>query len=263
MGADADDDSPEYAPPVSQLRHLARLTGTPIEQKLENSLGAYWLDRATLHTEDSYAGIPLYKFPEDLRVYEHLLWSQRPNVVVEIGSWGGGSALWFRDRLLLLAAYGLISEFRVISIDIEIDRVRELLDHADPTWERNISLVAGDVCDESLPARVAEMLPEHSSCFVVEDSAHTYETTLAALEGFSPFVARGGFMVVEDGVVDIEPMRLYDHWPSGVLRAIERWLSSSAGAGFRRRRDLELYGVTGHPQGFLQRKGSRARPRSG
>ena len=65
----------------------------PIETRLGETLREYWLGRAAAHTADSYAGIPLSKFPEDLRVYEHLLWELRPDVVIEIGTHHGGSAL--------------------------------------------------------------------------------------------------------------------------------------------------------------------------
>ena len=37
------------------------------------------------HTQDSYAGLGMSKFPEDLRTYEHLLWLRRPDTVIEIG----------------------------------------------------------------------------------------------------------------------------------------------------------------------------------
>jgi hypothetical protein len=33
-------------------------------------LRRYWLDRVRQHTDYTYAGVPLSKFPEDLRVYE-------------------------------------------------------------------------------------------------------------------------------------------------------------------------------------------------
>src|SRR4051812_50126039 len=57
------------------------------------SLREYWLARAAQHTHDSYAGIPMSKFPEDLRAYEHLLWLDRPDTVIELGvHYGGGGA---------------------------------------------------------------------------------------------------------------------------------------------------------------------------
>lgn len=238
--------------PKSDLERIALLSSAPIEARMEDSLRSYWLDRAAQHTHDSYGGIPLAKFPEDLRVYEHLLWAARPNVVIEIGTHCGASALWFRDRLRTLAAYDLISEFHVVTIDIEVDNARRHLGRADPNWEESISLVAGDVCDESLPARIAELLPR-ARCFVVEDSAHVYSTTMAALTGFSRFVSPGGFFVVEDGCVDIDTMRLEESWPRGVLPAVADWLASPTGEGFASRRDFELYGMTCHPGGVLQR----------
>jgi cephalosporin hydroxylase len=60
-------------------------------------------------------------------------------------------------------------------------------------------LVQGDVTDPQVPERVAALLDSERRALVVDDSAHTYDTTLAALRGFSRFVAPGGWFVVEDG----------------------------------------------------------------
>lgn len=238
----------------SELERLASLTGEAVEERLETSLRAYWLDRVAQHTRDSYAGIPFSKFPEDLRVYEHLLWASRPDVVIELGTQYGASALWFRDRLRTLASYGLVSHCRVITVDLETGPARGHLDEVDPRWSENISLLQGDVADGELAARVERLVPPGSRCFVVEDSAHTYATTKAALEGFARFVGPGGFYVVEDGCVDVEAMRLDDAWPRGVLPALRDWLEGGGGRGFAVRRDLELYGITCHPGGMLQRR---------
>lgn len=225
----------------------------PVDAPLSASLRQYWLDRVRQHTEDSYAGVPLSKFPEDLRVYEHLIWDSRAQIVIEIGVQHGASALWFRDRLRTLHAYGHIASYRVVGIDTDIAAARENLDRADRVWRESIELLAGDVLDPALPARVADLVPAGESCLVVEDSLHTYETTAAALRGFASFVQPGGYFVVEDGCVDVEEMRLSDDWPRGVIPAVEEWLGTPEGSRFRVRRDLELYGISCHPHGFLQR----------
>ena len=98
-------------------------------------------------------------------------------------------------------------------------------------------------------------MPEGARCFVVEDSAHVYATTLATLDALADLVGSGGYLVVEDGCVDIEALRLAPEWPRGVLPAVADWLASPAGSTFRRRCDLEVYGITCHPGGFLQRIG--------
>jgi cephalosporin hydroxylase len=217
------------------------------------SLREYWLARALQHTDDSYAGVPMSKFPEDLRAYEHLLWLDRPSTVVELGVHYGGAALWFRDRLRTLAAYGHIEHPRVVGVEIDTEAAREHLSRVAPDWERDIVLIDGDVTDPDTPARLASAIDPGARCLVIEDTAHTYETTAASLRAFNHLVPENGFFVVEDGTVDREELRLSPTWPRGVLRAVDEWLETDEGSRFTVRRDLELYGLSNHPCGFLQR----------
>jgi cephalosporin hydroxylase len=218
-----------------------------------DSVRQLWMSRIYQCVLDEYMGAPLCKFPEDLRVYEHLLSATAPQVVVEIGAYGGGSALWFRDRLRTLATYGRVADPLVVTVEIDPFEATMKLDAADPEWRMSIHLVEGDVRDPDTAERVAQLVPEGASTLVIEDSAHTYETTLAALTYYSRFVQPDGFFVVEDGSVDVEELRLYDDLPRGVLPAVADWLLGEQGRAFRVRRDLELYGLTTNPQGYLQR----------
>ena len=218
-----------------------------------DSVRQLWMSRIRQSVHDVYAGLPLCKLPEDLRVYEHLLWSTSPRVVIELGAYGGGSALWFRDRLRTLASYKRVTEPFVVSIEIDPSQMIEALDAADPDWRSSIQLIAGDVRDPVTAERVAEIVPVGTPVLVAEDSAHVYETTWAALANFSRFVQPDGYFVVEDGCVDIEELRLDDGWPRGVLPAVRDWLAIEEGQAFRVRRDLELYGLTSSPEGLLQR----------
>lgn len=217
---------------------------------LQDTCLSYVRDRLRQVMFETYAGVALGKFPEDLRMYEHLLWASRSNVVVEIGANQGGSALWFRDRLATMARYGRIASAQVISIDLDVEPARRRLESVP---DQDITLVSGDVLDPELPARIRRLLPAAARCFVVDDSAHTHDTTWAALEGFAPLVAPGGYFVVEDGCVDVEELRVADSWPRGVLPALRDWLATEAGSQFVQRPDLERYGVSCHPGGFLQR----------
>jgi cephalosporin hydroxylase len=217
-----------------------------------------WALRANQHLRDWYAGVRLMKLPEDLRVYEHLLWAMSASAVVEVGTQFGASALWFRDRLHALARYGRARDPLVITIDIDGDLARENLDVADPTWREEIVFLEADIRDPAVPRRVDELLAGRRDVFVVEDSAHTYDTTIASLTGLAHLVPPEGFFVVEDGHVDVDAMRLDPAWPRGVLPALHDWLETEQGSVFAVRRDLELYGYSGHPEGFLQRTGGGA-----
>lgn len=237
---------------MRRRRGLRQLAG-PVEELLDARLDEYWHTRSATALLDTYADLPIVKFPEDLRVYEQLLWDMRADTVIEIGTFAGGSALWFRDRLRVQRAYGRTSAAPlVISIDVSTEQAAEALRAVDTAFDDEITVVEGDVTDAELPERVAALLGPDRRAFVVEDSAHVYETTLAALQGFARFVPPGGWFVVEDGVVDVERVRFPD-WPTGVMPAIADWLASPDASGFRQRRDAERYILTCHPGGWLQR----------
>lgn len=220
----------------------------------DSSLAAYWSARSDLLFHDHYAGILLMKFPEDLRVYEHLLWVMKPDAVIELGTHSGGSALWFRDRMQTFQRYGGAPP-RVITVDLAPHNAVANIEAADPSaLKREITVLTGDVLDPDLPARVAELLPAGARCLVTEDSAHVSATTSAALKGFARFVPLGGWFVVEDGVVDDPNLKLnFDHEGGGVQPAIAEWLTTEEGSAFDQRRDLEIYGMTCHPHGYMQR----------
>src|SRR5829696_755698 len=205
------------------------------------ALRDYFRARAEQHTQDSYMGVPMSKFPEDLRVYEHLLWLDAPDTVIELGAQFGGSALWFRDRLAALVSYGrVVREPRVISVDVDLAPAREALAGVDTT---GVTLIEGALEDPAVVERVAALVG--GRCLVVEDSAHTMESTTAALENYAQFVPAGGYLVVEDGCIDDEHLRL-EHWARGVRPALDVWLAGPGGQGFVVRDDLQLYGVTCH-----------------
>jgi cephalosporin hydroxylase/glycosyltransferase involved in cell wall biosynthesis len=237
-------------------RPSASTETTGIERLLDESVHQYWLDRIKRHFDDTYMGIPMLKFPEDLRVYEHLIFETCPNVVIELGSFQGGSALWFRDRLRTLEQYGLIQAPRVISIDLNGKQSGANVARVDPEYEGSITFLTGDVTDPATADRMAGLLPHDARCMVIEDSAHVYDTTISALKFFSRFVPVNGYFVVEDGTVDITDMRADPDWPRGVLPAVRDWLKTPQGAHFRMRRDEERYILTAHPYGFLQRLSS-------
>lgn len=235
-----------------------------IERSLEVPLGQYYLQRLRTHLTDAYCGVTLRKFPEDLFVYESILWEKEVNVVVELGAGKGGSALWFRDRLMTFYGYRRwpVSGPLVISLDVDAVKAKSRLRAVDRTFDKTITLLEGDVLDPKWADRIRGMLPNDARPLIVEDTAHLYETTLAALKNFSPLVSVGGIFVVEDTHRDVPEMCLPE-WkvdengtpitlPAGPKQAVTDWLVSE-GKNFKVRRDLERYLVTSHPGGWLER----------
>ena len=189
-----------------------------------------------------YRGRSLLKNPFDLVVYLQLLQQLRPGTVVEIGSKMGGSALWFADMMTL---HGI--DAHVVSVDLQppsgIDDAR-------------IEFLQGDALrlQETLDAgRCAQW---KRPLLVIEDSAHYYDTTLAAMRFFDPLLQRGDFLVVEDGVVAFLPGAAYRAYDDGPNRAVRTFLADS---GDRYEVVPELcdwfgYNVTYCPNSWLRRR---------
>lgn len=220
----------------------------------EESLARLWQWRVELHFRDTYAGVRISKFPEDLRTYEQIIWERAPRVVVEIGVRFGGSTLWLRDRLFDFQRYRGGPAPLVIGVDIDLTDARKCFDELPPEGTAGIELLEGDVTDEAVIGAIREMIPTGAEVLVIEDAQHDANTTLAALIGLAPLVRAGGYYMVEDTCVDIERLRVNDEWPRGAGLALDEWLTTDPlGRRFRRRPDLQPYGLTCHPGGLIQR----------
>lgn len=187
----------------------------------------------------TYRGLPLLKNPFDLAIYSMLLQRARPRTLIEVGSYKGGSAVWFADQAGLL---GL--ETGVISIDLEVPTAA-----ADP----RVRFLRGDARElgEVLPPSVLSALPR--PLMVVEDSSHLAGTTAAVLEFFDPWLRPGEYIVVEDGI--LSDMRVADLYDGGPLRAIDEFLAKGAGRYEVDRGLCDYFGrnVTWNVDGYLRR----------
>lgn len=187
----------------------------------------------------TYRGLPMLKNPFDLAIYSLLLQRARPRTLIEVGSYKGGSAVWFADQAGLL---GL--ETGVISIDLEV-----------PTAEANPSVrfLRGDAraLGEVLPPSALSALPR--PLMVVEDSSHLSGTTAAVLEFFDPWLRPGEYIVIEDGI--LSDMRVADLYDGGPLRAIDEFLAKGVGRYEVDRGLCDYFGrnVTWNVDGYLRR----------
>lgn len=193
---------------------------------------------ATLKTR--YKGRRLAKNPFDLSLYRQLVERLKPQTIIEIGTSEGGSAIWLRDQCNSL---GLPCE--ILSIDI---------DNGDRKMD-GVTLFSADATrpQETFPhGRISSAA---HPWLVIEDSAHTFESTKAVLDYFHPLLEQGDYLVVEDGVVaDLREAR-YRKFDDGPNRAVRDHLLRHPGDY---RIDTELcdfygYNVTYCPNAWLVR----------
>jgi cephalosporin hydroxylase len=192
--------------------------------------------QARIMTGTRYFGIETLKCPTDFWVYQEILVETRPDVVVEIGNNRGGSTL----ALAHLCDH--LGKGKVIGCDISHANVDSMV-RAHP----RIQLVEGDACGSF--DKVAKLIAPGSHVLVIEDSAHTYENTLAVLRRYACLIQPGGYFIVEDSIchhgLDLGPK-------PGPYEAVETFLSEDA--GFTADRGRESFFITWNPKGFLRRQ---------
>jgi cephalosporin hydroxylase len=89
-----------------------------MEEALDRPL-AEWLPvmQQRIMERSTYHGIATLKNPLDFWVYQEILWESRPDVVVEIGNFRGGSTLALA-HMADLAGHG-----RIVAVDCDHDRI--------------------------------------------------------------------------------------------------------------------------------------------
>lgn len=183
-----------------------------------------------------YFGIKTLKNPLDFWVYQELLFEQQPDLVVEIGNRFGGSTLALAHFL------DLLEHGRVIGVDIDQSKIPGLV-RAHP----RIRLIEDDA-GAAYP-RVLELVEPGEKVLVIEDSAHTFDNTLAVLRSYSQLLQPGGYLIVEDTIchhgLEVGP-------DPGPWEAVQQFLTERT--DFETDRERESFVITWNPTGFLRRK---------
>jgi len=198
------------------------------------------LQRSSVRYE--YRGFPCLKNPLDLAIYTRLFADYQPRSVIEIGSYGGGSAIWFADqqRILGLAPW-------VLSLDLK--PVREV-------QFPGVSYACADaenLCAFLTPERLAE-IPR--PLLVVEDSSHLYQTCRAVLDFFHPVLKKGEIIVIEDGSVGDFVGEEWTYYANGPNRAIADFLARESRSYRICSEYCDMFGHnnTFNPNGYLQKR---------
>jgi cephalosporin hydroxylase len=182
-----------------------------------------------------YRGIPLLKNPFDLALYPLLLERAKPRTLIEIGSYSGGSALWFADQR---------AGMRVFSIDLQ-----------PPTGvaQPAVTFLQGDARDLGSVLTPELQQAIERPLLVVEDSDHLAGTTAAVLDFFDRWLHPGEYVVIEDGI--LTAMRVADAYDGGPLQAIHEFLARTNGRYEIDRTLCDYFGmnVTWNVDGFLKR----------
>jgi len=187
--------------------------------------------------QTTWLGVPVLKAPTDLWMYQELVTQRRPDLIIESGTYLGGSALF------LASVCELIGHGRVVSIDLA--RWGPLPEHP------RIVYLQGSSVEPATLDQVRDLGSQAAAgrCLVILDSDHRREHVLAELHAYAPFVGVGDYLVVEDTNVNGHPV-MPEHGP-GPMEAVEQFLVEQP--AFEADPGCEKFGLTFNPRGYLRR----------
>jgi cephalosporin hydroxylase len=208
---------PRFAATVA--RHFARLYYARVESTVFGT---------------RFLGVQTLKYPTDLWTYQQIATDTLPDLIVETGTWHGGSALF------LATVCDALGHGRVVSIDI---------DPGEPLPEHpRVTYLKGSSVDTEVIERVhAEA--DGGATMAILDSAHDRDHVLDELRAYGDIVTPECYLIVEDTNVNGSPV-LPDHGP-GPGEAVADFLAEDDRYVVDRAR--EQYGLTASPGGFLRR----------
>jgi cephalosporin hydroxylase len=189
-----------------------------------------------------YRSWPIVKCPLDLWSYHEIIEQTRPTMIVETGTYCGGSALFLADQL------EIVGGGEVISIDIQ--PADDLPD------DDRIEFVKGR---SSVDLRVLDHVKERVAgrkTMVLLDSDHSADHVLRELQLYSPLVSQGAYLIVEDTNPDAyRALYAAGHIRepnAGPAEALKKWQPTNQGFKVDERRERFLFSQ--NPGGYLKRK---------
>jgi cephalosporin hydroxylase len=183
-----------------------------------------------------WLGVPALKCPLDLWVYQEILFETKPDLIIECGTFMGGSAFF------LASIFDLMGHGRVVTIDVEDRGPR-------PKHKRITYLLGSSVAQETV-ARVRRHIKRNERVMVILDSDHTRDHVLAEMRTYGPLVTPGCYMIVEDTNINGHPV--YEDYGPGPMEALDLFLAENS--DFEIDPAREKFFLTFNPRGWLRRR---------
>jgi cephalosporin hydroxylase len=143
----------------------------------------------------TWLGRPIIQLPEDLLRLQEVLYTVKPDVIIETGVAHGGSLI-FHASLCKVMEKG-----RIIGIDVEIRPHNRKAIETHPL-SPFITLIEGSSVDQATINAVKALVKPDEKTLVFLDACHSKDHVLAELNAYSPLVSKGSYIVVMDGIME-------------------------------------------------------------
>jgi cephalosporin hydroxylase len=185
----------------------------------------------------NWLGKPIWQPVLDAWTLQETIFEIKPELLIECGTYKGGSSYFFGDL------FELMGKGRVITVDIV--KLHELS-------HPRVTYLIGDCASPEIVQQIrAEREKVTGPVMVVLDSDHSAAHVKRELDAYHSFVTPGSFLHVQDGVIDVQPG--FAQARPGPLRAIEGFVAEHSEFEVDLDRSNKFL-ITHHPKGWLRRK---------
>lgn len=195
-----------------------------------------------------WLGRPIIQYPQDIMALQELIWSVKPDLIIETGIAHGGS-LVFSASILELIGRGIVVG---VDIDIRSHNKQEIEKH--PMYKR-IKMIEGSSTDRNIVKKVYGIAKNKKRIMVFLDSNHTYEHVLEEMKIYSPLVTKGSYLVVFDTIIDDMPKKIFKNRPwskdNNPKIAVKEFVKSNNRFKIDEKIERKLL-ITAAPSGFLR-----------
>jgi cephalosporin hydroxylase len=172
-----------------------------------------------------------------LWIYQEIIHELRPDVIVETGTFNGGSALY------MASLFDLLGGGRVITVDL--DPQPNLPTHPRINYVRGLSSTSPEAV-----SKVKAMIGDDALVMVILDSDHSRDHVLDELRIYGQLVTPGQYLIVEDTNVNGHPV--FPEFGPGPTEALDLYLKETD--LFEIDPTREKFYMTFNPRGYLKRR---------
>ncbi|RRS09032.1 cephalosporin hydroxylase [Pseudoalteromonas sp. J010] len=213
----------------------------------------------------SWLGRPAIQFPNDVWALQEIIWSTKPDLIIETGVAHGGSVIASASLLALLDYTDAVAQKKqldplspgrkVIGIDIDIRQHNRDAIESHPLAHK-IELIQGSSVSSDVVQLVCEKAKDYNRVMVILDSNHTHDHVIQELQAYSPLVSETCYCIVYDTIIEAMPEDMFPNRPWGKgnnpYSAVKEFLKSTEDFEV----DSEIHAklqITVAPMGFLRR----------
>lgn len=194
---------------------------------LLHDMTSQWVNRsaASKYTYNfRWLSRPIIQYPQDIVAMQELIWSVKPDLIIETGIAHGGSLVFSASMLALLDLSDAIesgqmldprnSRREVLGVDIDIRAHNRAAIEAHPMYSR-IRMIEGSSTSPEVIEQVSAIAAKHERILVCLDSNHTHEHVLAELNAYAPLASKDSYCVVFDTIIEDMPKSMFPDRPWG------------------------------------------------